>query len=70
MQLTESEVQEALDELDARREIIEDQYGSRVAKYKHKFCNTEFGSYKFTEQQTAIVCLLYLLFPYVFLYSS
>ena len=63
MQLTESEVQEALDELDARRQIIEDQYGSRVAKYKHKFCNTEFGSYKFTPQQTAIVCLLLLRGP-------
>lgn len=63
MQLTESEVQEALDELDARRQIIEDQYGSRVAKYKHKFCNTEFGSYKFTPQQTAIICMLLLRGP-------
>lgn len=63
MQLTETEVQEALDELDARRQIIEDQYGSRVAKYKHKFCNTEFGSYKFSPQQTALVCLLLLRGP-------
>ena len=63
MQLSETQVQNALDELATKRQIIEDQYGSRVAKYKHKFCNTEFGSFKFSPQQTAIVCLLLLRGP-------
>lgn len=63
MQLSETQVQNALDELAAKRQIMEDQYGSRVAKYKHKFCNTEFGSFKFSPQQTAIVCLLLLRGP-------
>lgn len=60
MQLSEVEVQSALDSLKEKRQIIEDNWGSRVSKYKHKFCNTEFGSLKFTPQQTAIVCLLLL----------
>lgn len=63
MQLSESDVQQALDELAAKRQVMEDQYGSRVTKYKHKFCNTEFGSLKFSPQQTAIVCLLLLRGP-------
>jgi uncharacterized protein YceH (UPF0502 family) len=33
-------------------------YGSRVPKYQHRFCNTEFGSLKFTPQETAIICEL------------
>lgn len=60
MQLTESDVQNSLDELASKRQVMEDQYGSRVTKYKHKFCNTEFGSLKFSQQQTAVVCLLLL----------
>lgn len=60
MQLTEVEVQSALDSLKEKRQITEDNWGSRVSKYKHKFCNTEFGSLKFTPQQTALVCLLLL----------
>lgn len=63
MQLTETQVQQALDELADKRQIMEDRHGSRVSKYKHKFCNTEFGSLKFTPQQTAIICLLLLRGP-------
>jgi uncharacterized protein YceH (UPF0502 family) len=33
-------------------------FGSRVPKYQHVFCNTEFGSLKFTPVETAIVCEL------------
>ena len=28
-------------------------FGSRVPKYQHLFCNTEFGTLKFSPQQTA-----------------
>ena len=63
MTLSESEVQQGLDSLAEKRQIMEDTWGSRVSKYKHKFCNTEFGSYKFSSQQTAIICLLLLRGP-------
>ncbi|MCC2604043.1 YceH family protein [Planctobacterium marinum] len=63
MTLSETDVQSGLDSLASKRQIMEDTWGSRVTKYKHKFCNTEFGSYKFTAQQTAIVCLLLLRGP-------
>jgi uncharacterized protein YceH (UPF0502 family) len=33
-------------------------FGSRVPKYQHRFCNTEFGPLKFTPQELAIVCEL------------
>ena len=35
-----------------------DGFGSRVPKYQQIFCNTEFGSLKFTPQETAILCEL------------
>jgi uncharacterized protein len=37
--------------------------GSRVVKYQHRFCNTEFGSLKLSKQQLAIVCMLLLRGP-------
>ena len=59
MQLEEADVKSALDGL-ARRHLVLDKssYGSRTPKYRHIFCNTEFGTLKFTPQQTAIVCEL------------
>jgi hypothetical protein len=33
-------------------------FGSRVPKYQHRFCNTEFGSLKLDPQELAIVCEL------------
>jgi uncharacterized protein YceH (UPF0502 family) len=61
MSLSESEVQNTLDEL-AQLKLINDQgaFSGRVAKYSHRFCNTEFGSLKFTSQQRAIICVLLL----------
>ena len=38
-------------------------YGGRVTKYKHRFCNTEFGSLKFSKQELGIVCVLLLRGP-------
>ena len=38
-------------------------FGSRVPKYQQVFCNTEFGSLKFTPQETAIMCELLLRGP-------
>ncbi len=38
-------------------------FGSRVTKYKHRFCNTEFGDLKLSEQEVGIVCELLLRGP-------
>jgi uncharacterized protein YceH (UPF0502 family) len=64
VQLSESEVQNILDELRGKNLLFEHQSsGSRVVKYKHRFCNTEFSSLKFTPQQLAIICVLLLRGP-------
>lgn len=35
-------------------------WGSRVVKYKHRFCNTEFSDLQLTDQELAIICVLFL----------
>jgi uncharacterized protein YceH (UPF0502 family) len=61
LSLTEADVQDTLDELIALRLVTVDEgLSGRVNKYAHRFCNTEFGSLQFTEQQRAIICLLLL----------
>lgn len=64
MDLGEIDVQAALDRL-ARRQLVLERsgFGSRVRKYQHLFCNTEFGSLKFSPRGTAIVCELLLRGP-------
>ncbi|WBA10237.1 YceH family protein [Salinivibrio kushneri] len=34
--------------------------GSRVAKYQHRFCNTQFGDLTLSEPQKAILCVMLL----------
>ncbi|GAC13959.1 YceH family protein [Aliiglaciecola lipolytica] len=64
LNLSESEVQQAVDELRELKQINEHSgFGSRVAKYQHRFCNTEFGDLKLTRQQFALVCVLLLRGP-------
>lgn len=64
MQLDEPTVKAAVDGLARRHLIVERSgFGSRVPKYQQIFCNTEFGSLKFTPQETAIVCELLLRGP-------
>jgi uncharacterized protein YceH (UPF0502 family) len=59
MSAEEAEIQTTLDHLIRKHLVIEKSgFGSRVPKYQHRFCNTEFGSLKFTPQETAIVCEL------------
>ncbi len=62
LDLPESAVQQALDTL-MRKYLASDKsagYGGRVTKYKHRFCNTEFGSLKFTAQELGLLCVLLL----------
>jgi uncharacterized protein len=64
MQLDEATVKTAVDGLARRHLVVEKSgFGSRVPKYQQIFCNTEFGSLKFTAQETAIVCELLLRGP-------
>ena len=59
LNLAEGEVQQLIDGLVRKHVMIERSgFGSRVAKYQHCFCNTEFSGLKFTLQELAIVCEL------------
>jgi uncharacterized protein YceH (UPF0502 family) len=59
LDLEEGAVQAVVDGLSKRHFVVERSgFGSRVPKYQHRFCNTEFGSLKFDPQELAIVCEL------------
>jgi uncharacterized protein len=65
LELSESEVQQSVDSL-MKKYMVSDKsagYGGRVTKYKHRFCNTEFGSLKFSKQELGIICVLLLRGP-------
>ena len=62
--LEEREVQAVVDGLVRRQLVLEKSgFGSRVPKFQHLFCNTQFGSLRFSPQGTAIVCELLLRGP-------
>jgi uncharacterized protein YceH (UPF0502 family) len=62
--LGERDVQAVVDALVRRQLVLEKSgFGSRVPKYQHLFCNTQFGSLKFSPQGTAIICELLLRGP-------
>jgi uncharacterized protein YceH (UPF0502 family) len=64
MDVDEPAVQRTLDDLGKKHLIMERSgFGSRVPKYQHRFCNTEFGTLKFSPQELAIVCELLLRGP-------
>jgi hypothetical protein len=64
LDLDDATVQRTVDALSRRHMIMERSgFGSRVPKYQHLFCNTEYGSLRFTPQELAIVCELLLRGP-------
>jgi uncharacterized protein YceH (UPF0502 family) len=64
MSTDEAMIQTTLDQLMRKHLVIEKSgFGSRVPKYQHRFCNTEFGPLKFTPQELAIVCELLIRGP-------
>lgn len=64
LDLDETSVQQILDQLSKKYLVSEESgYGSRVAKYRHRFCNTEYGTLKFSPQELGIVCELLLRGP-------
>jgi len=59
--LDERTVQDTLDGLVKKHLVIEKSgFGSRVPKYQHVFCNTQFGSLQFSPAETGIVAELLL----------
>lgn len=64
MSLDEPTVQRTLDALSRKHLVLERSgFGSRVPKYQQLFCNTEYGTLKFSAQELAIVCELLLRGP-------
>lgn len=64
LELSEAAVQETVDMLVKKRLVSEKSgFGSRVAKYQHRFCNTDFSDLKLSQQELGIVCVLLLRGP-------
>ena len=64
LKLDEATVQDTIDALMKKQYVTEkSSFGSRVTKYQHRFCNTEFGTLKFSEQEIGVVCVLLLRGP-------
>ena len=64
MHLDEGAVQETVDGLIKKRLISEKTgFGSRVPKYQHRFCNTDFGELTLSDQELGIICVLLLRGP-------
>ena len=62
--LDEATVQDTIDTLMKKHFVIEKGgFSSRVTKYQHRFCNSEFGDLKFSGQELGIVCVLLLRGP-------
>lgn len=64
LELDEATVQDTVDAL-MKKHLVSEKGGfsSRVTKYQHRFCNTEFGTLKFSDQELGIVCVLLLRGP-------
>ncbi len=64
LELDERTVQDVVDTLAKRHLVLERSgFGCRVPKYQHRFCNTDFGTLKFSDIELAILCELMLRGP-------
>jgi len=64
LDLDEGTVQRTLDALARKHFVVEKSgFGSRVPKYQHRFCNTEYGTLKLDAQELAVICELLLRGP-------
>jgi uncharacterized protein YceH (UPF0502 family) len=64
LDLDEATVQNTLDALMKKHYVTDKSgFGTRVTRYQHRFCNTEFGTLKFSDQEIGIVCVLLLRGP-------
>lgn len=64
LDLDEAVVQQVVDSLIRKFHVNEvGGFGSRVPKFQHRFCNTNYGTLEFSPQQLAVVCELFLRGP-------
>lgn len=64
LDLCELDIRAVVDELIRKRLVVNTAgFNARVPRYQHRFCNTEFGTLKFSEQELGIVCELLLRGP-------
>jgi len=55
MEADEVTIQGTVDQLARKHFVVEKSgFGSRVPKFQHRFCNTEYGTLKLTAQELAI----------------
>jgi uncharacterized protein YceH (UPF0502 family) len=59
LELKEITVQDTVDGL-VKKCLVSRVEGSRVSKYKHRFCNSQFGTLQLSEKATGIICELFL----------
>ena len=58
---TELEIQDALDVLVERGLVTQVSAShSRISKYQHRFCNTEFSDLQLSSGELAVICLLFV----------
>jgi len=62
LELKETTVQDIVDGL-IKKYLVSRVDGSRVTKYQHRFCNSEFGALQLSEKATGIICELFLRGP-------
>ncbi len=64
LDLTEAQVEQVVEELiEAGLVTRVSGWGSRVPKYQHRFCNTEFSELRLTPQEVAVLCVLFVRGP-------
>ena len=65
LELSSNEVQDAVDAL-MKKHLVTDRsggVGGRVTRYRHRFCNTQFGNLHLAPRELAIICELLLRGP-------
>ena len=64
LELDEAEVQQVVDGLIRKSHVMEHSgFSSRVPKFQHRFCNSTYGTLKFSAQELGIICELFLRGP-------
>src|SRR5215468_6526902 len=58
--LDQGTVQRTVNELVDKKHVMIENLGSRVDKFRQRFCNTQFALIQFTPAEYAIICLLLL----------
>ena len=60
LNLDQGTVQRTINELAEKKHVMIENLGSRVDKYRQRFCNTQFALIQFSPAEFAVICLLLL----------